>query len=133
MPAHAYSVSASSAQAGAGEDNAPSFERPVDLVHLARQTLGDRALEREVLALFRVQARAIFAQLENVGEADLRHDLAHTLKGSARAVGAWKVAEAAETCENARDAAEPEWRDALSDLSARIEVALAAIDNIIRH
>ncbi len=67
------------------EDTAPSFERPVDLVHLARQTLGDRALEREVLGLFLVQARALYAQLESVSEETLRHDLAHTLKGSARA------------------------------------------------
>jgi HPt (histidine-containing phosphotransfer) domain-containing protein len=74
------------------EAPAASFERPVDLVHLARQTLGDRALEREVLGLFKVQARAIFAQLQAVTQKQARLDLAHTLKGSARAVGAWQVA-----------------------------------------
>ncbi len=119
---------ANHARAVLTEDSAPSFERPVDLVHLARQTLGDRALEREVLGLFQVQARAIYAQLETVSEANLRHDLAHTLKGSARAVGAWKVAQAAEACEQAQD-----WHAALVDLSARIDAALAAIDEIIRH
>jgi HPt (histidine-containing phosphotransfer) domain-containing protein len=115
------------------EDTAPSFERPVDLVHLARQTLGDRALEREVLGLFHVQARALYAQLERVAEDRLRHDLAHTLKGSARAVGAWKVAEAAEACERTEAGAGPQWNAALADLSGRIEAALAAIDEIIRH
>ena len=30
----------------------PSGGRPIDLVHLARQTGGDKALESEVLALF---------------------------------------------------------------------------------
>jgi len=29
-----------------------SSSRPVDLVHLSRYTLGDRALEREVLSFF---------------------------------------------------------------------------------
>lgn len=121
---------ANSARAVSPDENAPSFERPVDLVHLARQTLGDRGLEREVLGLFQVQARAIYAQLETVSETNLRHDLAHTLKGSARAVGAWKVAEAAEACERV-DAGE--WHAALVDLSGRIEAALAAIEDIIRH
>jgi hypothetical protein len=35
--------------------DAPSLapdDRPIDLVHLARATLGDRSLEREVLQLF---------------------------------------------------------------------------------
>ena len=33
--------------------------RPVDLVHLSRYTLGDRALEREVLELFSLKPRSI--------------------------------------------------------------------------
>ena len=32
-----------------------SASRPIDLVHLARQTLGDRSLEQEVLRLFLTQ------------------------------------------------------------------------------
>lgn len=111
------------------EAPAASFERPVDLVHLARQTLGDRALEREVLGLFQVQARAIFAQLQSIPQAQARLDLAHTLKGSARAVGAWKVAEAAEFCESlGEDTAE--WQNGLVQLKACIAVALAAIEEI---
>lgn len=127
MPAHAFAASF------AAHNKAPSFERPVDLIHLARQTLGDRALEREVLALFQVQARSILAQLAQAGEAGLRQDLAHTLKGSARAVGAWKVADASEACEILAVATDAEWRTGLSDLSARIDAALAAIEEIIRH
>ncbi|RUV26092.1 histidine kinase, partial [Mesorhizobium sp. M5C.F.Ca.IN.020.32.2.1] len=33
--------------------------RPVDLAHLARQTMGDRNLEQEVLALFVQQALSV--------------------------------------------------------------------------
>lgn len=120
------SVSVLAAFAGAP---AASFERPVDLVHLARQTLGDRALEREVLGLFQVQARAIFAQLQTVTQPQARLDLAHTLKGSARAVGAWKVAEAAEFCEGLGDDASG-WQGGLAQLQACIAVALAAIEEI---
>jgi len=75
-----------------------SIERPIDLVHLARMTLGDRSLEREVLELFDRQAmllmqRMVAAPVEAVPA------LAHTLKGSARAIGAAHVARAAEALE----------------------------------
>ena len=122
-----------SAFALAANVTAPSFERPVDLVHLARQTLGDRALEREVLSLFEVQTRSIIAQLHEIGDEKMRHDLAHTLKGSARAVGAWKVAEAAEACERASADEAAQWQEALADLAGRIETALAAIEDFIRN
>ncbi|MGL5448339.1 MAG: Hpt domain-containing protein, partial [Rhabdaerophilum sp.] len=86
-------------------------------------------LEREVLGLFQVQARAIFAQLQNVTQLQARFDLAHTLKGSARAVGAWQVAEAAEFCESmGGDTAG--WQGGLVQLQACIAVALAAIEEI---
>ena len=37
--------------------------RPIDLVHLSRQSLGDRALEIELLTLFERQAEQIAARL----------------------------------------------------------------------
>jgi len=70
----------------------------IDLVHLARQTGGDAELERELLMLFAQQCarqlRAIHA-----GDATVSRDAAHTLKGAARAIGAWQVAEAADRIE----------------------------------
>ncbi len=47
--------------------DAPSLapdDRPIDLVHLARTTLGDRALEREVLQLFDRQSSILIARME---------------------------------------------------------------------
>ena len=82
----------------------PGAERAIDLVHLACQTHGDRALEMELLALFARQAEKIAARLAQPalpGEAQARADLAHTLRGSALAVGAPGVAEAAGRCEQA--------------------------------
>ncbi|MDF2117540.1 Hpt domain-containing protein [Roseiarcaceae bacterium H3SJ34-1] len=78
-------------------------DRPIDLVHLSRQTLGDRGLEIELLQLFDRQAAQIAARLAaDTGSADRRwrHDLSHTLKGSARAIGAGIVANAAQHYEN---------------------------------
>jgi HPt (histidine-containing phosphotransfer) domain-containing protein len=72
----------------------------IDLVHLSRQTMGDRGLETELLRLFAHQCAHIVDKLERVG-ANRRaaRDLAHTLKGSARAVGAHAVAAAAQIFE----------------------------------
>lgn len=70
---------------------------PIDLVHLARQSLGDQDLERELLVMFQQQAGRLVGQMTAArsDDAKLRADLAHTLRGSALAVGANRVAEAA--------------------------------------
>lgn len=70
---------------------APS-SRPIDLAHLARQTMGDRALEQEVLQLFIRQAKAALMHISKVPVSE-RLRIAHTLKGSARSVGAFALAD----------------------------------------
>jgi HPt (histidine-containing phosphotransfer) domain-containing protein len=77
--------------------------RPVDLVHLSRQTMGDRDLEREVLALFEHQSLAILARLREASNAKSWSEAAHTLKGSARGIGAFEVAKLAEELELVAD------------------------------
>jgi HPt (histidine-containing phosphotransfer) domain-containing protein len=84
---------------------APSRERAIDLVHLAKQTMGDKALEVEVLQMFARQARSC---LQEIGSGDRKRIIAasHRLKGAAGAVGAFKVADAANALESdAGDAA----------------------------
>lgn len=79
--------------------------RPIDLAHLSRQTMGDKALELEVLQMFARQARESMKELAGAAE-DARAALVHRLKGSARSVGAGALAEAAEALEeNPADAA----------------------------
>lgn len=79
-----------------------SGDAPLDLAHLARQTADDEALAAELLMLFTQQGEV---QRARIGDASAprqaRSDAAHTLKGAARAVGAWAVADAAEAIETA--------------------------------
>ena len=83
----------------------PSKVRPIDLVHLAKQTMGDKALEIEVLQMFARQARACLGEIAS-GEPKKVAGAAHRLKGAASAVGAFRVSETAEMLEdNAGDAA----------------------------
>jgi hypothetical protein len=75
-------------------------DQPIDFAHLFRMTLGDHSLEREVLALFDRQAEMLIGRMAGI-EPPAVAALAHTLKGSARGIGAWGVASAAEAVETA--------------------------------
>jgi HPt (histidine-containing phosphotransfer) domain-containing protein len=85
--------------------------KPIDFTYLRRFTAGNRALEREVLALFVDAAPNYLQALDDAVTAKEWHDAAHTLKGSARAVGAWRVARAAENAEKLRFDTDQERRD----------------------
>jgi HPt (histidine-containing phosphotransfer) domain-containing protein len=103
---------------------------PIDIEHLHRMTLGDAGLERQVLAMFSAQAISLFGTLRLL-PADAAA-LAHKLKGSARAIGAFRVAEAAgcleAALENGRDPVQP-----LSELGEAIAQARTAIDAMLRR
>ena len=75
-------------------------DRPVDLVHLARQSLGDRSLELEILALFQSQSELYLDRLTKAKTEDEQKMAAHTILGSARGIGAWEVVREAEKIQN---------------------------------
>ena len=103
-------------------------DRPIDLVHLARTTLGDRSLEREVLQLFDRQTTLLIARMRKAAPGGVVN-LAHTLKGSALGIGAWRVARAAEALEVA-DMLEASV--ALDRLSAAADEARAVIAELLK-
>lgn len=75
-------------------------DRPIDLVHLSHMTLGDRALERDVLVLFERQIQILMGRIE-IGPGPVAAAAAHTLMGSARGIGAFPLAQAAAEVEDA--------------------------------
>jgi HPt (histidine-containing phosphotransfer) domain-containing protein len=103
-------------------------EEPLDLRHLFRMTLGDHGLEREVLALFDRQVDMLIARMETVDPSSVPA-IAHTLKGSARGVGAWPMARAAEVVEAAPPA---ELAPAVAALAQAASEARAVIAEILR-
>jgi hypothetical protein len=76
---------------------------PIDRRHLTQMTFGEQSLEREVLELFDRQAAMLIGRMRSAEGAvvagAVAAAMAHTLKGSARGIGAWRVAEAAEAVE----------------------------------
>jgi HPt (histidine-containing phosphotransfer) domain-containing protein len=107
----------------------------IDEDHLGRMTLGDRRLEREVLEIF---VRQTVIMLERIAGAEpaLAAAAAHTLTGSARGIGAWRVARAAEQLERvangksgaaALDEAVEELKSAAVEASAAIAARLGEV------
>lgn len=103
----------------------------IDIEHLSRQTDGDHELERELLALFAQQCVRLLRTIHGDAEKQARMDAAHTLKGAARAVGAWGVADAADRIEQALGAsAAGPGDDALDALTLAAAEARAAITRL---
>jgi hypothetical protein len=97
----------------------------VDRDHLRQLTFADPVLEREVLTLFDRQAASML-QLIPASEPQALPALAHAVKGSARGIGAWRVARAAAVLEAAPQG------DTRVLMETLIE-ARAAIAKILRH
>lgn len=102
---------------------------PIDFQHLDRMTLGDAGLEQEVLAMFVAQSARLVSTLATMpSDAGA---LAHTLKGSAGAIGAFAVADAAERLE-AAIARGFGASAALAEISEAVAEARAAIEAVLR-
>ena len=103
---------------------------PIDFEHLNRMTLDDAGLEQEVLAMFAAQSASLMAALATVpSDAGA---LAHTLKGSARAIGAFGVAEAAARLEAALTAGvDPS--GLLGELGTAVAEVRVAIETVLRR
>lgn len=107
--------------------------QPVDLTHLARYTLGEHALEREVLELFCTQSVLYLEQLRAAMSDKAWRDAAHSLKGSASAIGAWRAAQAAERAEALRGDGLTQFRAArIAEIEASLREAEAFITSVLR-
>lgn len=94
---------------------------PIDFDHLQKQTMGDRGLAVEVMQIFLEQMQLQMAHL-SCKQPDLR-SRAHSIKGSARGIGAWSLAEQAEIVELADTDTDTEIENKLETLRIEIKVA----------
>jgi len=97
----------------------------MDFGYLEGFTAGDMQVVTEVLALFRQQADLWQVQLDNPG--DGWRDLAHTIKGAARGIGATTLGDVADRAERGDASMAGELRDTLADALADIEGYLTRI------
>ena len=98
------------------------YSRPVDLVHLARYTLGNKALEREILDLFVTQSLTTLSRLEAASSDKDWKDYAHAMLGSARAIGAKRLADQVLVAQRLADGPRDRRRGAvLADVKAEMD------------
>jgi len=71
----------------------------IDCEHFQTMTGGDKALQSEVLAIFDEQSQLWRRLLIPDAPVHTWRDAAHTVKGSARGLGLWALAQACETAE----------------------------------
>ena len=107
------------------------IERPIDLEHLSRMTLGERSLESELLRLFDRQAVMLLERMQQATPA-IAAASAHTLKGSALGIGAWAVARAAGLVELAAGTQGADLKAPLGSLAIGIAEARAVITDLLR-
>jgi HPt (histidine-containing phosphotransfer) domain-containing protein len=90
----------------------------------------DRALEEEVLRLFLAQLPETIASLRSASTERDWKIAAHTLKGSSRAVGAWRIASLAQEAEALACNTEPE---ACSEAISRLEAAVSEASTFVNQ
>ncbi|WP_119391268.1 Hpt domain-containing protein [Taklimakanibacter lacteus] len=118
------------AEMGSGDTDPAIFDR----AHLRQYTSGDENLERELLGLFLGQFTPIRTQLHAAAKADDWKLAAHTLKGSARSIGAPQIGAVAEKLEltgftapaDSRAAVLAELDQAMAGFAAEAEKVLGA-------
>ena len=96
-------------------------KRPVDLVYLSSQTMGDEALEAEILAMFAAQLPGYILGVCEASNIEEIQQASHTLKGAARSVGAFELANLAAEIETSHRVDGTALQRALSDILNFIE------------
>jgi FOG: HPt domain len=107
--------------------------RPVDLVHLAKQCLGDEHLELEILRLFDTTLSTYFSRLKLATSFD---DLAinlHSIKGASAGVGAWGVVDLATALEADLKAGRPLPPERIEDLGMAVEEVRSFVARMVAN
>ena len=105
--------------------------RPIDLVHLAKQCLGDEQLEYEILRLFDTTIKSYFSRLKLASSADELTFNLHAIKGASAGVGAWTIADLAKAAERELQAGRPLAPERIDDLGMAVEEVHGFIERML--
>jgi len=107
--------------------------RPINLVHLAKQSLGDPGLEEEILRMFDQLVETYMSRVRTqapVGDASFN---LHALKGAAGGIGADTLARLAETAEGELTPEGKLGAERVADLSHAVEEVRTFIAEILNE
>jgi len=100
-------------------------EKPIDLVHLSRLTMGDKDLELDVLKMFLAQIPNYIEMMKTAQSSDEIYVAAHTIKGAASNVGAFSLAQMARDAEQNQRFAIQDTLDELSMITEYVSLLAA--------
>jgi HPt (histidine-containing phosphotransfer) domain-containing protein len=106
----------------------------IDLEHLARYTGGEKGLNGEILRLFDGQITSMVAELNALlasRDSKRWREIAHTIKGAARGVGAFEMGEAAAKAEPVNPADSAEAKAAIQKLEREAQTVRAFIQTYL--
>jgi len=106
----------------------------IDLEHLARYTGGERALNEEVLRLFDGQITHMVSELRGlIASRDGKRwrEVAHSIKGAARGVGAFAMGDLAASAEPINPADAHAAKDVIARLEREAETVRAFIGSYL--
>jgi HPt (histidine-containing phosphotransfer) domain-containing protein len=106
----------------------------IDLEHLARYTGGEKGLNGEILRLFDGQITSMVAELNGLlasRDSKRWREIAHTIKGAARGVGAFEMGEAAARAEPVDPADSAQATAAIQKLEREAETVRAFISTYL--
>lgn len=108
-------------------------DRLIDLVHLARQTLGDHGLEQEVLRIFAAASQSYAAGVRDakcLGELKLN---LHSLKGASAGIGAFGLANVARDAETELRETGDVGAETRADIGFAVEEANIYIASLLKN
>jgi len=108
-------------------------QRPLDLVHLARQCLGDEGLEQEVLRLFDTTISTYLVRLTKAEDVQGVGLNLHSIRSAASGVGAWSVVDQAKAAEEELQAQGQVSPERLDDIAVQIEEVRSFIGSMLRN
>ena len=100
---------------------APIASRPIDLVHLSRQSLGDPGLESEILHMFDQMVQTYMSRIRGSIDTSVVLFNLHSIKGAAAGVGATNVALLARAAEKEIQTNGVLCHESLADLRMGVE------------
>lgn len=107
--------------------------RVLDLVHLARQTLGDPGLEQEVLRIYSDASRAYCRGVDIAASTDDLKINLHSLKGASAGIGANFVADAARAAETELRETGDVCAETRDDLKITVEDVNTYIQDLLKN
>lgn len=106
---------------------------PIDMEHLAGQTLGDPGLQDEVLRLYATMSQVYMGRIEDSASVPMLLEHLHTLKSAAAGIGAWSVRDLARRAEDELRAGQPVNPERIEDIAMAVAECVAFIDSVVEQ